>query len=78
VAIEPQAGRVLEPLATQDQRAPYHQPVHIVAVADAQLHQKSRTLESSGMLTDCSLRSMKALKLELCCQSYAAESMSLV
>jgi phage terminase small subunit len=65
---------VLEPLAPPDQRAPYHQPVHVVAGADAQLHQKSRTLERLGMLTDCSLRSMKALKLELYCQSYAAES----
>ena len=38
VAIEPQAGGMLEPLAAQDQRPAGHQTVDVVAVADAQLH----------------------------------------
>ena len=38
VAIKPQAGGMLQPLAAQDQGPTGHQPVDVVAIADAQLH----------------------------------------
>ena len=45
VAIEAEASGVLQGLAAQDQWAPRHQPVDVVAVADADVH--GSTLEAS-------------------------------